>query len=187
MLFATFDTVAQSVDVDDVFDVAAAAHLPAFVVFPEIRDERQLLDQLASLAQGERWKITREKVKGLTTDDLLLGIQWTTGNAGVVSMPMGFAPLPTMPVTRRAPYVCLATWPGGHENPSWTKHKPSVVDFLDARMPDEPFVGAKYKLAWKASVDRTKELLSQPADDANFYRKVAFRLSASASRHRVGR
>jgi len=39
-------------------------------------------------------------VKQLSTHDLLIGIQWTTA-AGLLSMPMGFAPFATMPVTRR--------------------------------------------------------------------------------------
>lgn len=89
------------------------------------------------LATGERWRVSRETVKALATDDLLLGIQWATEVAGIASMPMGFAPFATMPVTRRAPYVCLATWPGGHENPHWKKFKPEVVDFLDSRLPCE--------------------------------------------------
>lgn len=30
---------------------------------------------------------------------------------------LGFAPLGTMPVTRRAPYVALGIWAGGYDNP----------------------------------------------------------------------
>ena len=40
---------------------------------------------------------------------------------------MGLAPFGTMPVTRRAPYVCLATWPGGHDNPYLTRYERDIV------------------------------------------------------------
>lgn len=90
ILFGTFDDVALPHEIDTLFDAAAEAHLPAVIVFVEIRTEEQLLDQLASLATGERWKVSRETARGLTTDDLLLGIRWTTSVDGIASMPMGF-------------------------------------------------------------------------------------------------
>src|SRR6185295_5893922 len=104
MWFSAFDDLASPEVINAFFDEAADAHLPAVVVFPSIRSEEQLLEQLRILTADERWKTSREHVKLLETDDLLVGVQWTTAK-GLISTPMGFAPFATMPVTRRAPYV----------------------------------------------------------------------------------
>ena len=182
-LFSVFDATVEPHKLDDVLDTSAAMHLPAVIILPTIRTEGDLLEQLAVLAQGERWSVTRETVAALATDDLLLGIQWKT-SAGRTSLPMGFGPFATMPVTRRAPYVCLATWPGEHENRHRTRYEEAVVDFLDSA-PAASLTKPEYKQLWNASTARTGELLSDPADDAGFYRRVAFRLSPAAAAHRA--
>ncbi len=181
MWFSAFDQVTQPDVIDAVFDAAASEHLPAIVVLPTIRSEEQLLDQLRILATGERWKTSRETLKLLRTEDLLVGVQWTTSE-GLTSMPMGFAPFPTMPVTRRAPYVCLATWPGGHENPLPHRRKPNPrsVDFLDSALADS-LTKKEYDALWNASVARTGEMLTETGDDPRFYRSVAYRLSPTAA------
>jgi hypothetical protein len=181
MVFSAFDGTAQPTLIDALFDAAAGEHLPAIVVLPWIRSEEELLEQLQCLASGDRWRISRETVKQLTTRDLLVGIQWTTA-AGLVSMPMGFAPFATMPVTRRAPYVCLATWAGGHENPHPHRRKPKsgVVDFLDAALAAS-LKKSEFDGLWDASVERTGELLTETGDSARYYRSVAYRLSPTAA------
>jgi hypothetical protein len=45
--------------IDVLFDAAASEHLPAIIVFPWIRSEEQLLEQLECLGSGDRWKISR--------------------------------------------------------------------------------------------------------------------------------
>lgn len=126
-------------------------------------------------------RLSGEMVKQLSTHDLLIGIQWTTAG-GLVSMPMGFAPFATMPVTRRAPYVCLATWAGGHENPHPHRRKPmpGVVDFLDAALAAS-LKKSELDGLWDASVERTNELLTETGDSARYYRSIAYRLSATAA------
>lgn len=180
LLLGAVDQNVQADAINAIFDLAAAEHLPAIAIFPAIRTEGQLLDQLLLLARNStRWMLTREVVHGLVTDDVLLGLQWNTAD-GLQSLPMGFAPFGTMPVTRRAPYVCLATWPGGHENPHRKKFDPNVVDFLDAALP-EPLSAAHYKELRDNSVKRTGELMSESHDNPNYYRRVAFRLSATVA------
>jgi hypothetical protein len=138
-----------------------------------------LIAQLKLLATGARWALRRVTVAGLTTDDLLLGLEWKT-SSGLVSLPMGFGPFVTMPATRRAMYVCIATWPGGRANPQRKRPKKGIVDFLDSALP-KPLSEAEYKAAWDESVARTGELLSEQGDDPNYYREIAFRLSATAA------
>ncbi len=106
-------------------------------------------------------------------------MEWTI-RPGLASSPMGLAPFATMPVTRRAPYVCIAAWPGGHENPNWTRHDERIVHFLDTDLSKLRLAKPKYQSLTSASKDATHELLSERADDARHYRRVAFRLQRSA-------
>ena len=180
LLLSGFDRPATPDDLDGIFDAAAEAHLPAMVVFATLRDEDAVVAQLRALGAGSRWQVTRATVDGLKTDDLLVDVRWTTG-AGLISTPMGFGPFATMPVTRRAPYVCLGTWPGQHENehPHRRPPAPGAVDFLDARLP-EPLTRDGYDTLWTTSTERTRALLTETNDRAKYDRNVTFRLSASA-------
>lgn len=180
VLFSSFERIAEPEQLDAVFDTGAAAHIPAVVILMGIRTEAELVEQFARLRLGSRWTVKRETVETLTTDDLLVGLQWTTP-LGKKSLPMGFGPFATMPVTRRAPYVCVATWPGDHENPHRTKYEDGVVDFLDSA-PAAALNKPEYRKLWNAAVEGTGQLLSEPKDDANYYRRVAFRLSPDAAR-----
>lgn len=161
------------------FDFAAGEHLPAIAIFPAIRTEGELVEQLRLLETGDRWEISREDVEDLVTDDVLVGIRWRTVS-GLISQPMGFGPFSTMPVTRRAPYICLATWPGEHENPHRKKFEPQMIDFLDSALP-EVLTSEEYKGNWNSSTKRTAELLSESQDSSTFYRRAAFRLSAAVA------
>jgi hypothetical protein len=178
LLVASLERLASAEEVDHVLDVGAAEHAPVAVVLPWIRDEHQLVEQLRALNRGSRWRVVREQLAELPTDDLLVRIEWTTP-FGFVSMPMGFGPFPQMPVTRRAPYVCIATWPGEHENPHRKKFDKHRVDFLDAATA-EPLTKQQYDTLWASSVERTTELLAETRDESRFYRTVSFRLSSSA-------
>ncbi|HEY4243777.1 MAG TPA: hypothetical protein VGM88_28385 [Kofleriaceae bacterium] len=147
-------------------------------MFPEIRSEAQLVDYLLELKRDPRWSFTREHPAGLETEDVLVGIRWQVDDA-VATLPMGFAPFATMPVTRRAPYVCLAAWPGGHENPRWTRFDAEAVHFLDADLSALQLDDERYREWWRKSRDAAHGLLAETADDAAFYRSAAFRLSAA--------
>jgi hypothetical protein len=179
LLLSAADLHADPDEINATFDYAAGDHLPAAVIFPLIRTEAELIDQLRLLETGDRWTLSREHVEGLVTDDVLIGIRWRTAK-GLISQPMGFGPFSMMPVTRRAPYICLATWPGEHDNPHRKKFEPQTVDFLDATLP-EPLSSEDYKAVWSSSTRRTTELLSETEDSSTFYRRVAFRLSGAVT------
>ena len=175
---ATFAGLAQEEDVSRVFDAGARAQLPAIALFTGIRTEHALAEQLGILARGPRWTLTEEHPEGLTTDDVMVGMEWRIRD-GLASSPMGLAPFATMPVTRRAPYVCIAAWPGGHDNPNWTRFERGIVHFLDTDLTALKLTKAKYKSLTKVSKETTEELLHEVDDDARHYRRVAFRLQAS--------
>ncbi len=171
--------VADEADVSGFLDTCREARLPAIAIFTGIRTEAALVEQLARLSEGERWRIAEVSPDGVETDDVFVGVDWRV-REGLVSSVMGFAPFASMPVTRRAPYVCIAAWPGERDNPQWTKFEKGIVHFLDTDLGGLELTKAKYQALTKASVDATKDLLKDPPDDARYYRRAAFRLSPSA-------
>lgn len=179
LAFTVFDDIARATaeNLDRAFDFAAVRHVPAIAVFPSVRTESDLLAVLHAVGSGERWTLSIENPEGLTTEEIMLGIQWRT-KAGLGCLPMGLAPFATMPVTRRAPHVCIAVWPGGHENTRWTRYAKDTVDFLDTRLDPPGMDAASYKKRWKQSETETARYLADPPDDPKHYRRVAFRLSA---------
>jgi hypothetical protein len=172
---AAFSDLAPEADVSRLFETGRDTKLPAFAVFTGIRTEAELVEQLRILARGSRWTITREYPVGLVTDDVLIGIHWQI-HEGLSSSVMGLAPFATMPVTRRAPYVCLAAWPGGHDNPHWARHDKEIVHFLDTDLTALQLTPAKYRSLTRASKGASEQLLAELDDDARYYRRAAFRL-----------
>ncbi len=179
ILSVAFPELVDAAAVDSVFETCREAKLPAIAMFTGIRTEAALVEQLARMSKGDRWRITEVSPDGAETDDVFVGVDWRV-REGLVSSVMGFAPLASMPVTRRAPYLCVAAWPGEHDNPHWTKFERGIVHFLDTDLGGLELTKAKYQALTKASVDATKELLKEPPDDARFYRRAAFRLSPAA-------
>ncbi len=168
-------------ELDTSFDQYAKAGLSAFVIFPFVTTEAALADVLAALRGGSpRWKV-RRRVDS-TPETVRIGLDWSTTN-GDVSDAMGFAPLLSMPVPRRAPYFAIGAWPGGRSNP-WRGTPPTPaarsgrVSFLDARhdLESEP-----YTALWTATTGAVGDLMSLPLDSAARYRQVAFVLAATAA------
>jgi hypothetical protein len=185
LLLATFPGFGSVEEIDEAFETAAAVRIPIVALFTGIRTEKDLAQQLRVLSQGTRWTITREYPEGLVTDDVMVGMQWQVRD-GLASAPMGLAPFATMPVTRRAPYVCIAAWPGEHDNEFWTRYDPAIVHFLDTDLTRHRIDKDAYKTLTRESKNATKALLSELGDDARHYRRVAFRLQASALDHLAG-
>lgn len=182
ILSVAFPELVDAAAVDSVFETGRVAKLPAIAMFTGIRTEAALVEQLIRMSKGERWRITEVSPDGVETDDVFVGVDWRV-RENLVSSVMGFAPLASMPVTRRAPYVCIAAWPGEHDNPHWTKFEKGIVHFLDTDLTRLELTKAKYQALTKSSVEATTELLREPPDDARYYRRAAFRLSPSARTH----
>jgi hypothetical protein len=112
--------LADETEVSTLFEAGGEAKLPVIAMFTGIRTESALVEQLARLSAGDRRKVTEVFPDGVASDDVFVGVEWRI-REGLISSVMGLAPFPSMPVTRRAPYVCIAAWPGEHDNPRWTK------------------------------------------------------------------
>ena len=116
-------------------DVHGAGARSAIMLLPFVASEDALVGVLEALRAGSpRWRV---RDRGRTpTGCVLVGLEWTTAD-GDSSDDMGFGPLPSMPVPRRAPYFAIALWAGGrryHERgtPPTPRPRPGAVSFLDA-------------------------------------------------------
>lgn len=179
ILMAPFSGIASVDEIDGVFELAAVQRLPAIVILPGVRTESQVADQLLVLSRGARWRVRRvPEPAGLDTDDIFIGLEWQTPDAGVWSSPMGLAPLGTMPPTRRAPYTCIAAWTGPRLN-AFREGTDPVVHFLDSDLTRYRLNAEKYNKHRRASVEETRALLL--SDKAKNYRNVAFRLSVAVA------
>jgi hypothetical protein len=168
-------------DLDTNLDLYGARGLTAIVLLPFITTEAGLVDVLSGLrARSQRWKLrTRGRAP---TGSALVGVEWTTAN-GDISDAMGFAPLPSMPVPRRAPYFAIAACPGRQLNPErgikpTPRARTGEVSFLDAA---HTFKHDLYENMWTRTEKAVADLMIAPRDDARLYRKVAFVLSPSAA------
>jgi len=111
---------------NNAFDANAIANRAVIAVFPRISSERALIEFLNALGRDDRWKV-RRRTKTSPAGGALVGLEWRTAD-GDISETMGFAPFPSMPVPRRAPYVAIATWPVGKRTRSAVKVLHRQVD-----------------------------------------------------------
>jgi hypothetical protein len=171
-------TLAPTDWLNSAFDEYAKSDRAVIAVFPLIVTELAFVEFLNALDADSRWAL-RRRSKLSPTGGVLVGLEWTTA-AGDISDTMGFAPFASMPVPRRAPYVAIATWPGGRSNPfrGRTPTPPGragEVSFLDAA---HGFDQKQYEDHWAKTVTRVATLMSVPPDDASLYRRSAFVLPA---------
>lgn len=155
------------------FESAATRKDVCLLVFPRVSSDREIVELAMHLRQSSRWSIgTRRHPKNAAV--LGLSIEYRTAN-GSLSAAMGFAPSPTMPVTRRAPYTALALWTGERENEFFPHSPAGLVNMADVPtgLPRE-----SHEKTWTASVDGTKVRLQDPFYSSVWLRKVAFCLAS---------
>jgi hypothetical protein len=162
-----------AIELDGHFDRAADYGSVPIALFPRIRDASGTARLVKLLRKGVRWsaKEIPWRHHPREQDACLVGLEWIT-SAGLRSQVMGFAPLGAMPVTRRSPYVAVAAWPGGHDNEFFARGHPQRVSFADAatKLRDRE----QHDDLWRKSEITTRQLSSDPADDVERMRKVAF-------------
>lgn len=158
---------------DEHFDRAASDGRVAIALFPRIRNASGTARLIKHLRQGARWSAHEVSWRhhSREQDACLVGLEWITSTK-LRSQVMGFAPLGSMPVTRRGPYVALAAWPGGHANEYFDRGHPQRVSFADAAtgLRDRE----QHDELWRKSEEATRRLASDPADDVERMRRVAF-------------
>lgn len=182
---AAFETHLATPDagaVDQRLDEYARSERVAILIFPLVTDEQSLVSVLCALRDGSsRWKL---RDRGPTPNDRArVGVDWVTAT-GDLNETMGFAPLLSMPITRRAPYAAIAAWPGGRSNPlrgvpPTPRAKPGRVSFLDAKY---ACADDAYPAVWARTMDAVGDLMSVPPDRASHYYDVTFVLGNEHSR-----
>ncbi|HEY1690589.1 MAG TPA: hypothetical protein VGG39_00420 [Polyangiaceae bacterium] len=155
--------------VNAAMDDAAQEGRAIILSFPRLRTGSSVAHLLRTLCQDERWQAKELDGSGATLD---VALTWRTPG-GKLSRVMGLGALSTMPVTRCAPYVALAAWTGGHENP-WRQPKipRNVVMFSD--MPHE--LTEEHHDRWEHESELlTARMVAQTGDAPPTY-KLTFRL-----------
>lgn len=175
---------AQDVNgINSLFDAAAEADLFAALIFPRVRSALELAHVLAVLHADDRWCCARERWGTVERgSDVPIGLRWTTsigveaperdGKLYKTSSAMGFAPLGSMPVTRRSPYFAIVVWPGDRKNPFLKHASRDGVGFVDAH-PDVSSSDAWQRVR-KHTMDAVRIELEDPRDDPKQLREVAF-------------
>jgi hypothetical protein len=158
-------------------DGTATRQLTAVLLFPALRTASDVIGLLAELRRGARWRIARARwPKGFRkADSIALSVEWET-TAGVVCDAMGLAPLGTMPVTRRAPYVAIVVWGGPHLN-EHLKAGPRVGVASAAT----GLTKSAHRKLMKVSDQRVRALLHVPPEEEPVWlRRVGFILPKAA-------
>ena len=150
-------------------DQAATAGTAAIIIFPEMRSARELLEALKALAASERWRLSAPPWPRHDRDGVLVAIDYETStSARYPSKVLGFAPLGSMPVTRRAPYFGLGLWGGGTLNQLHPYRKPGrvprFVSFADMPIPEDE--KARHARRWEESETATAALCAVPPEGA---------------------
>lgn len=109
-------------DIDGFLDGCGAREQAAVLVFPSIKSTDGVVSLARSL-NGGRWTCQErfDEARGH-----LFELAWMAA-CGLPSSVMGLAPLLSMPMTRRAPLVVLALWPG----PPRPTSKGKGLSFMD--------------------------------------------------------
>jgi hypothetical protein len=150
MFYEILDHIDQldTAEVADFFDQAAEQHCVGILLGSRMKGDDDTATLLRLLSEHPRWTITA--VPECARDSSEVGIQMTWQTATKLTTDaMGFAPSAFMPATRRAPYLALAAWTGGHENSKRKSPSPHCVIIGDAPPPE----GGEYGI----TMDRTRE------------------------------
>jgi hypothetical protein len=163
--------------IEGVIDAAAEDGKATAIIFPHLRTAASISRMLGVLASGDRWSVDRVPWgKYERPDAALVRVLWRTSDQ-LSSSVGGFAPLGTMPATRRAPYVALVLWGGQKCNPHKRTPNPGEVGFIDI---DTALSKAKHKSHWEKTDEYVRQVLSDPPEDVEHLRTIAFALPRTA-------
>lgn len=150
-------------ELSDFFEYAAEHGCAGLAIFPEMREPDELAELLLALPAHPRWRLERVAMRRRPRDGVNLLVAWRTAFDDETSV-LGFAPLGSMPVTRRAPYFALAAWGGGHDNLLDLREnvEPGRVGFPD--MPPPTLKG--HDAMWKTTRATVRKMLALPSEGA---------------------
>lgn len=144
---------------------SAALHQAALFIVPSLRDDKDIAQFLSLLTLNPAFHLSEKPwPAGSGRDDMLVRLAWQTPQ-NLRAYAMGLAPSGLMPLTRRAPFVCLMIWPGGHENPHRPANGRRTVSIADMKTSIKNFRGL-----WKATEDaKLARAATEPTMSAAFH------------------
>lgn len=156
---------------------AARKDAALVVLVTSLRTADDIASMLGTLVQDERWRCC---LRGLDeAGACAVEVTWQTEH-GARSRAMGFAPLASMPITRRAPFVGFALWTGSHDaNPFFTPSTQRFVGF--ANMPPGVSNKEEHDKKWLDSAREFQAMTGLDPETAGL-RKVAFCLDLPPER-----
>jgi hypothetical protein len=158
---------------DAALDEAAASNHVGVTLLPEVHTAREIAGVLFALSTAPRWHVRwvgSERRGGRYFG--AVRVHWRT-KPGAMSSVIGFAPMRGMPITRRAPYVAMAVWPGTRSNEFARVSTPETLGIVDSA---HDLTKDDYDTRWKKTRGFVKEMFLHEREDATFLRDVAFRL-----------
>ena len=85
-------------------ELVSDKHKATQITFPYADSVESVSDLIQQIARADDWHVNRiDKRNGIVH----LGLRWSGVGEGLVSWVLGFSPLDTMPITRRAPFTAL--------------------------------------------------------------------------------
>lgn len=90
-------------------DAAAENHQAAVAIFPDIITAEQIVDLVCLLCADKsgRWYITNSGIDQGDGSLKLISLRWILPGDKAVNYTLGFASIPTMPITRHSPFTAI--------------------------------------------------------------------------------
>jgi hypothetical protein len=108
-----------------VLDQAGERGLACMIFYPRLEREEHLVDILHQFCSNARWR--GEILTNAPVDGPAIRVDWHTAE-GKWSNCLGTAPLLSMPVPRRSPYVALTLWPGPAPSKARDRSRLGITD-----------------------------------------------------------
>jgi hypothetical protein len=144
---------------------------PSVALFPWVSGEADLVAIVAALQARPRWECHIVEGLPIPRPCTAVSISYET-ISGEKSSAMGFAPLLSMPITRRAPIAGVGAWAGGYDN-AFIK----VRDGLSFLHMPQTGMRATFKKRRTLSENWTRERIGDASEPSSLYYDVAFCLS----------
>lgn len=89
-------------------DAVAEHHEAAVLIFPDIKTDTEIAQLVSKLCSGQSGRWYRTEYAPSENDGIkLIELRWILPSNQSVNLVLGFASLPSMPVTRRSPFTAL--------------------------------------------------------------------------------
>jgi hypothetical protein len=158
-------TAAHVESTNGLFVGAAKESKVAAAVFPALRTTEDVARLIQVFSSDPSWQLKRRDWKHHRRSDLLISLRWITASK-VPSSVMGLAPIGSMPVHRRAPFVALIVWPGGRDNPNNTLTPAATLGFLDIKLSESLLKQPGYENLYTTTEEDVAQMKTLPPEGA---------------------